>query len=601
MPSEPLGIDSGYTRRRLPLLPMAVPAIFSLVLLLGLFSYSARHPLAGNQIFNPLQAKFIAEEGRHYYRLNETAPVVYANFHSPLYVNFLAAAFLIGGVNSLSARAANLLLVLSVMVLMVALAVRTSGDRDTGMKVGFLAVTLYAVNPAILQSVLTTDPDGTVLNFAIILTVYLLVLDFGGRPSWKVAAVGIGFALAFWAKQTTPVFLAGLALVHAWISRGRYLTVPRLLLAMGLGVLLFGLSYVAYCWLTGLPPLYMVRYSLGLMRGEGGIGQWLMNLLYQIKIDFVWLNLFLVGAALLASEVWSGWRRGRGTGRDPSIVDVVGIGIFLVYFLIALSKAAILPRYKIPALSFLCLIIARRVVGFWNDEAGPIGFRSRLSLLWLGIPLQVALLVYYLFTLPDLALSTLGLTHAFQQQDWWALADRFRGPLLFIAPLALAFWAIRRSRGVGRRGALFFSLVFLIWPSELAVSIRYATAEYSTYMNHGQRGFKEVISYLKREENRGAAVIYNHVDLAFHVDNEVHFMTQAFANLLIPVTDPAARERTEIGRLMDLIACRKDLILIVGRMGRPSDWPVFWERASRFFEFSLRIGDFEIYRRKDRG
>ncbi|MFQ5915422.1 MAG: ArnT family glycosyltransferase, partial [Nitrospinota bacterium] len=358
---------------------MATLAGVSLILLIVLFAYSARRPMTGNATMNLFPAKVIAEEGRHFFRWNESAPVVYANFHPPLYVNVLAAAFLIGGVSDLSARVANLLLVLAVMGLMIAVAVRISGDRARGMKTGLLAVALYAVNPAVLQSILTTDPDGTLLNLAIILTVYLLVSDFAGKPSWHVVTVGFGFALSLWSKETTPVFLAGLVLVHAWVSGGKHITVPRLFLAVGLGAVLFWGTYVAYCWTTGLSPFYMVQYALGLIHGEKRIVDLLKGLLYEIKIDFVWLNLFLVGAAFLASEMWGRWRSGREAWRTWSIVEIVGIGIYAIYFIIIISKGAIVPRYKIPALSFLSLIVARWVVRSWDGEAVEMGGRGHSS------------------------------------------------------------------------------------------------------------------------------------------------------------------------------------------------------------------------------
>lgn len=589
----------GNTRK--PVLLAGFLAGVSLLLLITLIAYSARRPLEGSQINNVLQAKFIAKEGRHYYRLNETVPVVYANFHPPLYINFLAAAFVIGGVSDLSARGANLFLVLGVMALMVGVAVRTSGDRDRGLKTGLLAVALYAVNPAVIQSVLTTDPDGTILNLMIILTVYLLVCDFGGRWFWKVLAMGAGFALCFWSKQTTPLLFAPLLLAHAWISRGRYLTVPRLLAAIGLGLVGFGLSYAAYSWWTGLPVDHVWEYSrsmtlrpaLDLTTGR--------NLLRDLKLDFVWLNPFLIVGALVASDVWS---RGRRAWRTLPVVDVVGIGLYCAYFIIMMSQGPGLPRYKVPSLAFLSLILSRWMVTYWESPADGRRLPRSAGLLLTSFVLVETLLgFYYLLAFPDLAVSTLGISEPVGRGEWWAAGEYLRGPVLFVAPALAVWWAFGRFRRLGWREAFLCAAALLVWPSQAAEAVKHAAADYSTYIKSGRKGMREVLTYLKREENQGAKILYNgEPDLAFYVDNEIYPLRVGDYGLPIPqIYAPNEEWERKFKGVVDRVMRSPTVILIVDTKYISSR--TFWYAAARSeflgrpFSSFVRIGDFEVYRR----
>ncbi|MCS7002676.1 MAG: glycosyltransferase family 39 protein, partial [Dehalococcoidia bacterium] len=176
----------------------------------------------------------------------------YGLWHPPMYVFTLGWWMSVFGISATSARLFGVFTMM-LTALFVALTARTA-LRDHPNRDGFAlwGAALYIFNPLTLQSALLLDIDGTVLTVMLMALVwlYLVVQNWGwsGR-----LLLGVVFALALWAKMTTPFFVLP-ALVVYRLLQGK---VERGVVEAGaigvIGVGLFLPSWWIVCRLTGMP------------------------------------------------------------------------------------------------------------------------------------------------------------------------------------------------------------------------------------------------------------------------------------------------------------------------------------------------------------
>ncbi|GIW06231.1 MAG: hypothetical protein KatS3mg060_1036 [Dehalococcoidia bacterium] len=176
----------------------------------------------------------------------------YGLWHPPLYLYTLGLTFKLFGVSETNARllgVATMMLTALFLLLAVRQALRSHPNRD-----GFAlwAVLLYVFNPLTLQSALLLDIDGTVLTVMLMLLVwlYLALCDAGW---WGRLVLGVVFALALWAKMTTPFFFLGAVVVYRTLQGKLDKGIAEALTIGGVGAALFLPSWWLTCFVTGMP------------------------------------------------------------------------------------------------------------------------------------------------------------------------------------------------------------------------------------------------------------------------------------------------------------------------------------------------------------
>ena len=147
----------------------------------------------------------------------------YGLWHPPLYVYVLALSYKIFGTASWAARLPGVVCFLITLWLLWRLVTHLS-PPESRQHVRIFLVSLYLVNPLLIQQGMMLDIDNTVLTLLGVLLLHeFLRMDAKGTP-WlqKYAWLTVLMTLSFWAKEFGALYLAVALLVYlgAWRSRG---------------------------------------------------------------------------------------------------------------------------------------------------------------------------------------------------------------------------------------------------------------------------------------------------------------------------------------------------------------------------------------------
>ena len=353
----------------------------------------------------------------------------WALWHPPLYMYLLGLTVALFGDSERASRGLSVLCYLVATGFAFDLARRVvlsrGGSERRALAGGVLAVAVYVLNPLAIQAAMILDIDNTSLMVLLTALVWLAIRMPG---SWSPATI-VGFAalyaLAIWAKTTTPLAL-GVALVFTrffqdvgW--RGALQGVA----AVVLGVVFFVASWVGISTVAGMP----YQYTLDVVRAEAlesGISS--SHRLVSIPAfvngaapAILWIGpffcLLFVSAGL--PRLWS-IVRGKGLTAADLLV-VLGAAIYLAYIF---KLAGNLPKYHagmLPlwaAASAACVALAAgrptipqyavaalggAVLTFWYWDRMPYSWGTHwepsLNVDLISIPLAIGLAIAVLWAL----------------------------------------------------------------------------------------------------------------------------------------------------------------------------------------------------------
>jgi hypothetical protein len=455
-------------------------------------------------------------------RLNEDASTTWRLFgdathelglwHPPAYVYSLGAVFRLFGNNDLTARLPGIVSIIGTTVVTVLLSRRISRWRN-GDGVGVasvLAAMLLLLNPLTVQyAVLLPDIDGTILTFLTVLLVYLLV-PFADHPEKCSARTSLALAALFaallWTKLTTPPLVLGACALFYALRRN--LAGLRLMaLVGGAGVLIFLVSWMAYCWALGLPPLYPVEQALARSTdlSPGVLAAFAQGFRVS-RFDVTWLGLplaILYAWGVLTALVGPTHRDGKGNARRLVGV-IVAVGFATYTFLVATS--GLFPRYIFPLFPLAAVLAA--------DAAA-------MSLQQLRVrPVAIALLLIAIvgIVLPDRLLVAWGRADVFQialsgRLKWavWALVLVL--PMIVVALVAgPTIW--RRWRFTAPALIALATLAFA--PENALLMLKQSLAPYETTYVYGRRGMPEAVAFLHRNYSMATDMLYAGPDVGYY-------------------------------------------------------------------------------------
>lgn len=399
----------------------------------------------------------------------------WALWHPPLYIYVLGLDFKLFGVSETSARllgaafglGTGLLVYLTGRALVAGLGVAAEAT-------GLLAAAFFLLSPLATQSALILDIDGTVLTFLLVLITFVVVRFPPRRQPRSRAVLAVLFALALWAKLTTPLGLLAALIVSDFLA-GRAREAARTVLVVGLGG----------------GALFLVTW---------GLASLLLRMPFEMPFAVTWIQLWLAAdstaawrdspaaaaQALGPGLLWAGTylallflaaalARGRGylVSRKAQPVDLlIGFGL-LVYGVYLIKLAGGFPKYQVAMLPFWALASAAFVV----EVVGRVG------------PREVGL-----------ALAALGAFYAYARSlsDAWVYGLRpevgsalITAPLLIAGGLAAAYYL---AGGRGRSLLLILTAFALAWGP--GVVARLGAADFSTTYFYGTRGQREAAAVL---------------------------------------------------------------------------------------------------------
>ncbi len=353
------------------------PAFWLLPLLLagywGLAAPQLGAPLLWDEVNFFWNAQAIAETGVPYANagfLTDRGAVgpqyQYGLWHPPLYLYTLGLGLKLFGASEAVARGVGVALMTLTALCVYLLGWQTIPPpaRPWG---ALLAVAIFLVSPLVIQSALVLDIDGTVLTLllAVWTLLYLRLEAVAGRRTIPaLSLLVVVFALALWAKLTTPFALLAVLLVYQTL-RGRPLRGLLHLGVIGLGgTALFAATWGLACWWLGLPfdmPLGVTWAELADALG-GEHGALAERLETQALPILAWVSPYLtalfVGAAMARAVAFVRRRR-----LEP--VDfLLGFGalVCLAYFI---KLAAGFPKYHIAMMPFWAVVIAHWMAESW--------------------------------------------------------------------------------------------------------------------------------------------------------------------------------------------------------------------------------------------
>jgi len=314
-------------------------------------------------------------------------------WHPPLYLYTLGLGIRLFGASETTARGVGVVLMALTAVLVYLLGRQTipSPARDWG---ALLAVAIFLASPLVVQSSLVLDIDGTVLT--LLLTawtlLYLRLEDVRGRAlPLALAVLAVVFALALWAKLTTPFFLLGVVLVYQTLRR-RPLRGLLHVYVVGLGgSALFALTWGLACDALAMPfdmPFEVTWAELH--DAVGGDGDLLERLESQALPILAWVSPYL--AALYVGAVVARIAAFLRRWRVEPVDFLLGIGTLVcaVYFV---KLAAGFPKYHVAMLPFWSVVIAYWLATSWARVPRPALPRGvLLSAAGLGLAFAYAFL-----------------------------------------------------------------------------------------------------------------------------------------------------------------------------------------------------------------
>ncbi|GIW09442.1 MAG: hypothetical protein KatS3mg061_0499 [Dehalococcoidia bacterium] len=528
----------------------------------------------------------------------------YGLWHPPLYIYALGLTFKLFGASETVARLFGVGTT-ALTALLVALTVRT-GLAAHPQRDGFAlwAALLYLFNPLTLQSALLLDIDGTVLTVLLMLLVWLF-LCWRDRGWGARLALAVLFAVALFAKMTTPFFFLGAIVVYRLVQGRLERGLAEALTIGGLGAALFLPSWWLLCQLKEMP--FEMPFEVLAREFEDAAGYGLRSLRTFEALQWAaqpplrwmgpYLPLLLLGATLVrvvdhlrefgaalataasqlrrslrhpgvrprAAAPLRPWRTppadGRTGGQAIDLLLALAWACLVVYLV---KTAGEFPKYHIAAMPPLAAVAAL---------LGARLFRQVNPLEVLLHPLVVAVLAGYFF-------FEVGARHI----NVWSFD--FLPPLL-LPPAVIAFPALAVgvivARRLGPQLVLLPAAASLTWA--LAVTWEQSQSPYSTNYFYGLAGGPEIGALAEQILQPGEFYLA-WKDVAYYLSNQNYVDQDSLWHLL----------NVDRGRFTgDWFGRPIRVIIIFGR--DPFLREQFYAEFAGRYEVRAVIGDFALLTR----
>ena len=436
----------------LALLASLAPVALSL----WLIAVQIRRPFVYDDVSFIQGARAVADTGRpfgnqgymlHLYEQRDQ----WALWHPPLYLYLLGGAVRLFGDGELAARGLGVVCLLVAAGFAFDLARRVVQSRGGGpssaLAAGVVAVALYVLNPLALQATMVLDIDNTVLMVLLAAQVWVAVRLPGSWRPLTILGMAVLFAIALWAKMTTPLALAAALVFTRLFQQTGWRGALQAVAVAALGTVIFAVSWVGISGALGLP----IGYTLDVVRNEA------IESSASSRDRLVSLQAFAMGVApailwigpffcllFVASGLPRLWSLVRGKGLDAAdLLLVLGAAIYLAYIFKLAGNfpkyhAAMLPLWAAASAAFVVRAAGRPTI----LQYGVVVLGLAVSAWWIRTHLFETWGVLWEETLnQDLIAVPLGIGLGISAL--WGLAGRRN--LLGAAPVALAILTVSWS------------------------------------------------------------------------------------------------------------------------------------------------------------
>ncbi len=405
--------------------------------------------------------------------------------HPPTYIYLLSLFIVLFGYSTYSVRAVSALFSIGVIILifLITKKILDKENSENSEELALFAALLYAISPIAIQNSILIDIDGGLLNFFILLFVYLYI-------SKKSSLYLIPALFMIFASKLTGAVVLFWSLILLSLIRKDFkesLRVVKLFLISGMAFFIIFFSYTSFFGLD-YRPLFTHNSAIGLIRVF--LSQPYTNLaraLWGYKVFFYFITPFLFYLFVMVSFfIIKNYSKDRDYKNDKKEIILLWIYPILTFILIFIAGSSgwNFAKYHITAVPFMIIL----VVYFM-----PRNIKNLDKIYWLLTALTLVLFIYLAIfvkdpLIPESAgrLATVSLFSVIQP-----VIIRF---ILFgVIPLLLCIPLTRRLP----KRKFYLALFFLVLVSSIYIDVIQAKADYSTHNLYGDKGLEEVIKYSK--------------------------------------------------------------------------------------------------------
>jgi len=319
--------------------------------------------------------------------------------HPHTYVHLTQLSFAVFGQSAGSARLIGVLTALINLALIPLLVHAFFDGSKQAHWITVGAIWLYALHPMTVQNMMLLDIDNTLLVSVLLgaLLAWKAVQDWPFH--WRVAGLGLVFALALWVRLSTPVLLMGcIGVFH--VLRGEIRHTGALILAALAGSIMFRVTFAFYSTLTGF-TFDIFRYTFGRTpSGSSALGAMHLRFPQGMGVLIMWLSLPLTALLLVATaNTVIRLIRRKSQARDLLVIYVVTTSLF---YALVIAPAWGYPRYQAPIVPVVAILAAAWAVPAFQ----ALPHRARLISAGLG----AATLIYKLIVVGDPLWSLYAMT-----------------------------------------------------------------------------------------------------------------------------------------------------------------------------------------------
>lgn len=439
--------------------------------------------------------------------------------HPPVYAIFLSIIFKIFGASIPVARLSN-----AFFILLTAFAIYRLSIKLWGKNVGLFAVSLYLLNPVIIQgSTLLGGPDATLLPLGFILLYWQInrALQAEKNNLFYILAIGFTTAVCLWLKITsTLVMIFGIFLYTLIYYRKGSIHYPKVILGLMLGVIIFTATWSAVSipvwgkekWFFVLStPWHLFKYRIVLGFDYSKLAAFM---LYLIRFAF-WFSPFLVFLFLLQI-----YRLHYGIIRKnaKSFMLLIWISSFYLFaYLVVGAMSHGFPRYHIGILPLVVLAAAVLIDETISD------LKSNLNYVLLGLVFVIAIIGISFFEDPLLFFNL-----KFKEiilAGGSIVPGIIRQVLQVLILFAIAAFGVSMFKELKIMKKIIIAIFVAMLSYNIYLDIVQAMADYITSYGYGGKGKQDLMEVISRNIQK-KDVILAMPDIRYEVkEKEPPFIT----------------------------------------------------------------------------
>jgi len=279
--------------------------------------------------------------------------------HPQAYVHLTQLSFAIFGQGVGSARLPGVLSALACLMLIPSLVYAFFERSEQSRRIAIAAIWLYALNPMTVQNMMLLDIDNTLLVPVLLGMLWVWKSAQNWPFRWRVAVLGMAFAVALWVKLSTPVLLIGcIGVFH--LLNGDIRRTADLILATLVGSIVFRVTFALYSKLTGF-VVDIFDYTFGKTPGGfSALDAMLLRFPQGMGVFIMWLSLPL-SILLLVAAAGTVVRLLRRQIEARDLLTIYAVATVLFYALV-IPPAWGYPRYQAPIVPVTAILVAALVV-----------------------------------------------------------------------------------------------------------------------------------------------------------------------------------------------------------------------------------------------